>query len=73
MVNVDWVSEAVSHLPPIATANEVATVLRCSSRHVRRLVSIGRITGVHGAEGGSSRLLVPRASIESYLRGLVSP
>ena len=69
----DWIAEAVKDLPAITTAAEAAAVLRTSPRNLRRMVALGRITGVHGAEGGSSRLLVPRASLESYLRGLVSP
>ena len=69
----DWITEAVSTLPPICTAKEAATVLRTTGRNLRRMIARGRLLGVHGAEGGSSRLLVPRASIESYLRGLVSP
>ena len=69
----DWISETVATLAPICTAKEAATVLRTSPRNLRRMVSLGRLEGVHAAEGGSSRLLVPRASIESYLRGLVQP
>jgi len=72
-MNTDWIAEALAPLPAICTANEAATVLRTTPRNLRRMISLGRLTGFHGAEGGSSRLMVPRASIESYLRGLVSP
>jgi excisionase family DNA binding protein len=68
----DWISETVSTLAPLCTASEAAALLRTSPRNLRRWVADGRITGVHHIEGGSSRVLVPRASIESYLRGLVS-
>ena len=69
----DWISEVVATLQPICTATEAAAVLRTSPRNLRRMVSLGRIEGYHPAEGGSSRLMVPRVSIEKYLRGVVKP
>lgn len=69
----DWITETVSSLPALCTADEASGVLRTSPRNLRRMVALGRITGVHFAPGGSSRMLVPRSSIENFLRGLVSP
>lgn len=73
MANVDWISEATKDLPAITTAAEAAKVLRTSPRNLRRMVVDGRIQAIRERESGSSRVLVPRASIESYLRGLVAP
>jgi excisionase family DNA binding protein len=64
------VSEAVADLRPLATVEETAKVLRVCTRQVRRLTVAGRLHAVRAAHGGSSRLLVPRASIEKYLRSL---
>jgi excisionase family DNA binding protein len=66
----DWITEAVASLPPLASASEASALLRCSPRQLRRLVAAGRLAGIRACETGSSRLLVPRASIERYLRGL---
>ncbi|MEO8905517.1 MAG: helix-turn-helix domain-containing protein [Polyangiaceae bacterium] len=65
-----WVKEAVAGLPPLVTVEELVTLLRTSRRQVYRLISDGRLPSVKQSEGGSSRNLVPRASVEKYLRGL---
>ncbi len=71
---IDWITEAVSSLPVLSTAKETADTLRMSQRQLRRLIVAERIPAIRGREGGSSRVLVPRASIEKYLRSLsVSP
>lgn len=66
----DWISDVVAKLPPILTAAEACNVLRTSRRNLSRLVASGRIHALRPSEGGSSKLLVPRASVESYLRAL---
>lgn len=71
--DIDWISETVSHLAPLATANEAAKILRTSPRNLRRMLADGRIKGVRARDTGSSRVLVPRVEVERYLRGLVSP
>jgi excisionase family DNA binding protein len=71
MISTDWISETVQTLAPLATAKEAAAVLRMSQRQLRRLIIADRIPAIRGRESGSSRVLVPRASIEKYLRSLV--
>ena len=66
----DWVAEAVASLPPLVTTGEAIATLRTSKRNLYRLVAAGRLHAVRQAERGSSRLLIPRASIEKYLRSL---
>lgn len=67
---IDWVSDIVAALPALSTANEAARVLRMSPRNLRRLYTDGRLSVVRARESGSSRVLVPRLSIERYLRSL---
>ncbi len=69
----DWIAETVATVPPLATAKEAASVLRTSTRNLRRMIVDGRIRAVRAQESGSSPVLVPRGEIERYLRGLVSP
>jgi len=66
----DWVACALDGLPKILTSPEVQGVLRTSRRNLYRLVASGRIHAVRAAEGGSSRLLIPKTSLEKYLRAL---
>ena len=68
--NIDWISEVVSQLRPMATAVEAANALRTSPRNLRRMIADGRLSAVRQRESGSSRVLVPRKSIEQYLRNL---
>lgn len=63
----DWIAEVVGALPLLATANEAARALRTTPRNLRRMIAAGRITAVRSRESGSSRVLVPRAAIASYL------
>lgn len=67
MSQPDWIAEVVRELPPLATANEAARALRTTPRNLRRMIAAGRITAVRSRESGSSRVLVPRTSIASYL------
>jgi excisionase family DNA binding protein len=72
----DWIADIVGQLSPLVTAGEAAAVLRTSLRNLRRLIVAGQIHSVRPVERGSSRVLIPRASIERYLRALdgdVSP
>ena len=66
----DWIAQVVAELPPICNVVEAYTVLRTTRRNIHRLVASGRLHAVRPAAGGSARLLVPRASIEQYLRRL---
>jgi len=49
------------------TVDEAAEALRCTGRHIRKLVSQGRLHGQKASTGGSSRLLIPRSEIERLL------
>jgi excisionase family DNA binding protein len=49
------------------TVDEAAEALRCSARHVRKLVAQGRLRGEKASTGGSSRLLIHRSEIERLL------
>ena len=69
----DTITEIENSLPVLATANEAAKVLRTSGRNIRRMIVAGRITALRAQESGSSRVLIPRAEIGRYLRGLVCP
>ncbi len=66
----NWIVEALAGLPPILTTDEVCRVLRCTRRHLYRMQASGLIPGVRAKESGSSRVLVPRSSLEGYLRSL---
>lgn len=70
MTAVDWIDEALAGLPPILTVSEAMRVLRSSSRNLRRMVGDGRIQGLRSVDAGSSRVLIPRVSVERYLRAL---
>ncbi len=48
------------------TVREAAELLRCSDKTVRRYVALGKLTATR-ADGGSSRLLIKRRSIELLL------
>ncbi|MEO7037656.1 MAG: helix-turn-helix domain-containing protein [Polyangiaceae bacterium] len=64
------VDDAIAHLKPFVTAPEAADVLRISKRTLYRLVAAGRLQAIRHSEAGGARLLIPRASIERYLRAL---
>jgi excisionase family DNA binding protein len=66
----DWITEALSDLPKILTAEEAVGALRTTRRNLSRLVASGRIHAVRPAEAGRSRLLIPRSSVEHFLRSL---
>lgn len=69
----DWIADIIAGLAPLVTASEAATALRTSTRTLRRMVVDGRIGALRAKEAGSSRVLIPRCEIESYLRGRVAP
>jgi len=73
MTAADWIADAVAGLPPLSTARETAAVLRTSLRNLRRMIVDGRLHAVRARETGSSRVLIPRAAIERYLRDLEAP
>ncbi len=64
--------EAKSARPPRASArltvDEAAAELRCNPRHVRRLVSLGRLRAAKIGTGGRARLLIDRSDIETLLQ-----
>jgi excisionase family DNA binding protein len=64
----DWIGEVIADLPKLCTSEEVCGVLRITPRHLYRLVSAGKITAVKSADAGKSRLIIPRASVEAWLR-----
>lgn len=66
----DWISETIVALPPILTLKEASTLLRMHDRSVRKLVSVGRLNAIKNADGGSSRVRIPRAEVERYLRSV---
>lgn len=66
----DWITDVIAKLPTLLTVAEVTGVLRTSRRNLYRLTAAGRIHTLRASESGSSRLLIPRASLESYLRGI---
>lgn len=55
--------ESMDHL----TVREAAGVLRCGEHNVRRLVRKGLLENAGLTRGGSSRVLIPRASLEALL------
>jgi excisionase family DNA binding protein len=69
--NLDWISEIVNDLPPLVRTGEACKALRLSPRTLSRYVRAGRIAGVRAVHGGSSRTFIPRAAIETYLRGMI--
>jgi excisionase family DNA binding protein len=51
------------------TIKEAAERLRCSERHVRRLIALQRLSATRLTAGGSSRVMVSRASLERLIGG----
>jgi len=66
----DWVEEAISGVPALATVVESAALLRMSPRNFYRLIAAGKVRSVRSSEGGSSPHLVPRGELARYLRSL---
>jgi excisionase family DNA binding protein len=66
----NWVTKTLAGTPAILTTEELVVLLRMSRRQVYRLLTSGRIHAVKQAEGGSSRHLIPRSSVEKYLLSL---
>jgi len=64
----DWIAETISGLPALTTAAEASAVLRTTPRNLRRHIAAGRIRAIRAEESGSSRVLVPRAELERFLR-----
>lgn len=46
---------------------EAADLLHCSTRHVNRLIATGRLQATRVTPGGSSRVLISRASVDALL------
>ena len=61
------VARPASRPPAHLTVSEVARELRQSERSVRRLVATGRLQAAKTMQGGSSRVLVSRASLDALL------
>jgi excisionase family DNA binding protein len=53
--------------PGPATVREAAQYLACSERQIRRLIRTGRLAASRITPGGSSRVLIDRASIQRVL------
>ena len=59
----------IETLPPLMKKTEVAALLRCSTRTVSRLITVGRLRSFRLNEGaGSGRQLIPRGEVERLLR-----
>jgi len=52
---------------PRLTVDQAAAELHCHPRTVRRYIATGRLRIVRLATGGSSRVLIDRASLEALL------
>jgi excisionase family DNA binding protein len=65
---LDWIADVVAPLPALATAQEASAALRTSPRNLRRHIAAGRLQAIRAEEAGSSRVLIPRAEIERFLR-----
>ncbi len=68
--NEDWVAEALAGLPALLTVQEAMPVIRTSRRQFYRLVASGKIHAIKATEAQPGRLLIPRGSLEKYLRSL---
>jgi excisionase family DNA binding protein len=55
--------------PARLSVREVAAELRCSERQVRRLIAAGQLNASRFTKGGSSRVMVARASLERLIGG----
>ncbi len=63
-----WVLDAVAELPAVLTKDEVAALLRVSTRTICRYAAVGQLTGFHLANGGgANRLMITRASVADLL------
>lgn len=58
--------DVVRDLPPLLTIMEAAALFRCSSRTIRRWISVGRLQTVQ-IPPASGRMLVPRRAIATLL------
>jgi excisionase family DNA binding protein len=70
MPDTDWIAEVLAELPSLCTVAEAARLLRMSPRNVQRKLATGELHSVRGKHAGSSPNLIPRASLEKYLRRL---
>jgi excisionase family DNA binding protein len=68
----DWADAAVRDLPGLLGADEACKALRIARRKLNTLVADRRLRSVKHSEGGSARLLIPRAEIARYLRSMTS-
>lgn len=59
--------QLVADLPTLCTVAETALVLRVSERTVHRLLATRRLQKYQLSDGGSARVLIPRASIVDLL------
>ena len=57
----------------LLTIDEVASELCCSTRHVRRLIALGRIRSARTTLSGSSRVLVQRSELDRFLQVILQP
>jgi hypothetical protein len=61
-------AELTAHLPSLCTVAEAAAVFRTTPRNIKRWLAAGRLTGIRVVPGeGSSRVLIPRRSLEHLL------
>lgn len=67
MSAADWIEDALTDVPRLATLEETARLLRCSKRTVTRAIAAGRLGAITLGEGGSAGVRVPRAKLREYL------
>gem|GEM_PF-3450461 len=61
-----WLDDALRDAPPIMTLREVASLVKLSTRHLRRQIALGRLTTLRlGNEDTAIR--VARADVAQFL------
>lgn len=59
--------QLASELPPTLGSEEVARLLQCTDRHLRRLVVSGELSAFRRVNKGSSRLIFARGEVLRFL------
>jgi len=67
---IDWVTDTIADLPPLATTGETSKALRISTRTLARYCERGLLRAVRVDDSGACHVLIPRLEIERFLRGL---
>lgn len=67
MASTTTAADLLDGVPNFCTIDETAKLLRCSRRHINRLVAKSQLTVVKFGSGQGSKVLVPRKAITSYI------